>query len=60
MSCLTRKLQQSITRYLQRHDELVRTDSPENVRGKLINQGLCPSDVTQDQIRLIMQNVRAN
>jgi hypothetical protein len=56
MSCLTRKLQQKLTRYLQRSTSLSGND-PESIRDELVKKGLCPSDVTADQIRVILQQV---
>lgn len=57
MSCLTRKLQQNLTRYLKRHNDVVSDKEPEAVRDELINMGLCPSHVTNDQMRDIMRSV---
>ena len=57
MSCLTRKLQQHLTRYIRRHSELVEA-APENVRDELVNRGLCPSQITTDQVRLMLKTVR--
>ncbi|MFT4939234.1 MAG: hypothetical protein ACI88A_002271 [Paraglaciecola sp.] len=55
MSCLTRKLQQNLTRYLQQHNEIINGNKPEHVRVKLVTLGMCPSDVTTDQVSVIMQ-----
>lgn len=55
MSCLTRKLQQNITRYLKRHSSLIADGAPEKIRGELVSKGLCPSDVTTDQVRLMVK-----
>ena len=55
MSCLTRKLQQNLTRYLKSHSELQKPDSPELVRSELVKKGLCPSDVTTDQVSLMLK-----
>ena len=57
MSCLTRKLQQNLTRYLKRHSELVLPNAPDVVRNELVNKGLCPSDVTTDQVRTMLKSV---
>jgi hypothetical protein len=57
MSCLTRKLQQKLTRYLQRNGTSLSGNDPESIRDELVKKGLCPSDVTADQIRVILQQV---
>ena len=58
MSCLTRKLQQNLARYLKRHNDLTANHGPEQVRMELVNRGLCPSDVTTDQVRLILKSAQ--
>jgi hypothetical protein len=58
MSCLTRKLQQNLTLYLQQHNEILKNEKPENVRVELVTLGLCPSDVTADQVSVIMQGAQ--
>ncbi|MGS2720988.1 hypothetical protein [Paraglaciecola aestuariivivens] len=54
MSCLTRKMQQKLTRYLQKNSAQFSTHDPEIVRETLVNKGICPSDVTTDQVRVIL------
>jgi hypothetical protein len=56
MSCLTRKLQHKLTRYLKKREDLMTENSIENVKEELINQGLCPSHITDDQIREIVRS----
>jgi uncharacterized protein YneF (UPF0154 family) len=58
MSCLTRKLQEKLIRYLQRHSDIISDGNPENVRCELMNRGLCPSDVTIDQIMTIIRGAQ--
>ncbi len=55
MSCLTRKLQQNLARYLKRHSDMVSDKEPAALRNELVNRGICPSDVTEDQLREIMR-----
>lgn len=55
MSCLTRKLQQNLTKYLKRHADLVASNEPESLRITLVKKGLCPSDVTTDQVRMMIK-----
>ncbi len=57
MSCLTRKLQQNLTKYLKRHSDLVANDDPEMIRGELVNKGLCPSHVTTEQVKMMLRQV---
>ncbi len=55
MSCLTRELQQRLTRYLKKNSDVISNKEPAQVRNVLVNQGLCPSDVTEDQMREIVR-----
>ncbi|WJG09413.1 hypothetical protein [Aliiglaciecola sp. LCG003] len=55
MSCLTRKLQQNITQYLKKRHDLLAEKSIDNVRYELVNVGICPSHVTEDQMRDILR-----
>jgi hypothetical protein len=55
MTCLTRKLQQNLTRYLQQHNDIIKGGNPENVRVEVVTRGLCLSDVTTDQASAIIQ-----
>ncbi|MFQ3199000.1 MAG: hypothetical protein ACI8R9_002608 [Paraglaciecola sp.] len=58
MSCLTRKLQHKLTRYLQQHIEIINGEKAEDVRGKLMSRGLCPSDVTIEQVRAMIRSAQ--
>jgi hypothetical protein len=55
MSCLTRKLQQKLTRYVQKHSAQFSSNDAECIRVELMNKGVCPSDVTTDQLRIIIK-----
>lgn len=57
MSCLTRKLQQQLTRYVQKNSSHFLTNDPECMRKELVNKGVCPSDVTTDQLWIILKEV---
>jgi hypothetical protein len=59
MSCLTRKLQQQLGRYIKRNNSKFSVADPEGLRTQLVNQGVCPSDVTADQVRLILQQMES-
>ena len=57
MSCLTRKLQQNLTKYLKRHNGSFASKDPADIRHDLVSKGICPSDVTTDQMRLMLKSV---
>lgn len=57
MSCLTRKLQQNLVRYFKRNSQLFATKAPECVREELVSKGICPSDVTTDQVRVMLKSI---
>ncbi|MFQ3192084.1 MAG: hypothetical protein ACI936_003235 [Paraglaciecola sp.] len=57
MSCLTRQLQQNLRRYLKSHVNMVVTKAPETVLKELVELGVCPSDVTPDQLSIILESV---
>ena len=59
MSCLTRQLQQSLTRYLRQHDDLTKGRQAEAIRDELVHKGLCPSDVTTDQVNVILRSAQS-
>ncbi len=58
MSCLTRKLQQKITRYIQKNISRFSSNAPEVIREELVDKGVCPSDVTTDQIFIILKEAK--
>jgi hypothetical protein len=58
MSCLTRKLQQKLTRYVQKNSSHFSTNDPECMRKELVNKGVCPSYVTTDQLWIILKDVK--
>jgi len=58
MSCLTRKLQHRLSNHLVKQfdsDTLLKTP-PYLLREKLISEGICPSDVTLEQVKMIIEN----
>jgi hypothetical protein len=57
MSCLTRQLQQNLRRYLKSHENMADARAPETVRKELVKLGVCPSDVTQDQVSIILKSL---
>jgi hypothetical protein len=58
MSCLTRKLQQKLTRYVQKNSSHFASNDPECIREELVNIGVCPSDVTTDQLGIILKEAK--
>jgi len=58
MSCLTRKLQQKLTRYVQKNSTRFSTHDPEYFHKELVNKGMCPSDVTTDQLIIILKEAK--
>jgi hypothetical protein len=58
MSCLTRKLQQKLTRYVQKSSSGFSTNDPECIREEWVDKGVCPSDVTTGQMRIILKEVK--
>ena len=58
MSCLTRKLQQKLTRYVQKNSSRFSSNDPQCIREELVNKGVCPSDVTTDQLNIILKEVK--
>jgi hypothetical protein len=57
MSCLTRQLQQNLRRYLKSHENMTDDKAPETVHEELVKLGVCPSDVTPDQVSLIIESI---
>lgn len=57
MSCLTRKLQQNLTRYLKKNRQFISDKPPQAVRSELVDKGLCPSCVTEEQMREMLRTV---
>ncbi|GAC17020.1 hypothetical protein GARC_0038 [Paraglaciecola arctica BSs20135] len=60
MSCLTRKLQQKLTRYVQKNSSRFLSNDPEYIHEELVNKGVCPSDVTTDQIIIILKEAKVS
>lgn len=60
MSCLTRSIQNRLTRYLQ-HKVMALPKhqlKPECVRARLLEQGLCSTDITADQVAVILEGLQ--
>ncbi|WP_026376067.1 hypothetical protein [Aestuariibacter salexigens] len=58
MSCLTRKLQHDLARFIRKHAPSCARDDVTSVRKTLIQRGVCPSDVTEDQLLMIIETVK--
>ncbi len=57
MACLTRNLQKSLSRYIRVNIQKPMRMSPEEIRILLVNKGICPSDVTTDQMAVIIESI---
>jgi hypothetical protein len=57
MSCLTRQLQHTLGRYLQSHRSMAYAKAPETLREELVELGVCPSNVTSDQLSMILNSL---
>ena len=55
MSSLTRQLQKQLVRYVQRSAKIDTPCDPAHVRNELISKGVCPSSVTEGQMRQILE-----
>lgn len=55
MSCLTRSMQKQLSQYIKRNIKRPWRARPEKLRNQLVTQGICPSDVTQDQFSVILE-----
>ena len=58
MSCLTRNMQNQLSRYLQKNCAQYDAQDPEMVRVALVSKGICPSDVTTDQLSVILKQLK--
>ncbi|WP_340678833.1 hypothetical protein [Paraglaciecola sp.] len=57
MSCLTRNMQHQLSRYLQKNSDEFSSYDPEGIRTALVSKGVCPSDVTTDQLSVILKQL---
>ena len=55
MTCLTRKLQQNLARHIKKHYQSETGKPPAELKDQLVSKGVCPSDVTEDQINEIVK-----
>lgn len=60
MSCLTRSMQKQLGKYIKRNAEDDWQHKPEQVHNELVNKGVCPSDVTIDQLAIIIRDVQSS
>ena len=51
-------MQQKLTRYVQRNSAHFSSNDPEYIREELVDKGVCPSDVTTDQLSVILKEAR--
>lgn len=57
MACLTRNLQKALSRYIQVNIQKPQSMPPAELREMLVNKGICPSDVTSDQMAVILKSI---
>lgn len=55
MSCLTRKLQQNLARHIKKQNKFGLSKSPTALKDQLVNEGVCPTHITVDQINEIVR-----
>ncbi|GGF85490.1 hypothetical protein [Alteromonas lipolytica] len=55
MSCLTRQLQQKLAKYIKKEVNVVSPCNPSAVREELISRGVCPSGITEGQVRQVLE-----
>jgi hypothetical protein len=53
-------MQQKLTRYVQKNTSHFSSNDPECIREELVNKGMCPSDVTTDQLWIILKEAKNN
>ncbi|XOV80470.1 MAG: hypothetical protein ACFHVJ_05840 [Aestuariibacter sp.] len=57
MSCLTRSMQRQLSQYIKRNINRPWRARPDRLRSELVSRGVCPSDVTQDQLSVILESL---
>lgn len=45
---------------MQKNTSRFSSNDPECIREELVNKGVCPSDVTTDQLKIILNEVKNN
>ena len=62
MSCLTRELKNDLKKFLIRHRQNVQGQnySSRRLRQVLVNTGLCPSTLTDDQLKSVVSEAFAD
>lgn len=58
MSCLTRDMQKKLAKYIKRNVKAPAEFAPAEIHANLVQKGICPSDVTVDQLTVIMEDMR--
>lgn len=58
MSCLTRKLQQYLAKYLSQHQQDYADKPCQWIKDDLVNKGVCPNYVTLDQLELLLEQTQ--
>lgn len=50
-------MQHQLSRYLQKNSDEFSSSDPEGIRTALVSKGVCPSDVTTDQLSVILKQL---
>ena len=58
MSCLTRDMQKKLVKYIKRNIKAPAQVVPAEIHANLVQKGICPSDVTVDQLTVIMEDLQ--
>ena len=57
MSCLTRSMQKNLSRYIKSRVDHSGRRNHEELRKLLISRGVCPSSITADQVKVIVEGI---
>ena len=58
MSCLTRDMEKKLVKYIKRNIKAPAQVAPAEIHANLVQKGICPSDVTVDQLTVIMEDLQ--
>ena len=58
MSCLTRDMQKKLVKYIKRNVKALAQVAPAEIHANLVQKGIYPSDVTVDQLTVIMEDLQ--
>lgn len=58
MSCLTREMQKKLTKYIKRNIKAPSQRAAAEVHASMVEKGVCPSDVTVDQVAVMIEGLQ--